>query len=446
MLRVLFVCPHFAPTNAPDGHRVRLLLPHLSAAGIEAEVLSVEPSASHFPTDPWLCESIPDSIPVHQAKARSKRWGRIPGLGSLSFRAISGLRELGDQLLSENRFDLIYFSTTQFGTHLLGPHWKEKFGIPFFMDFQDPWVNDYYREHPDQTPPGGKMKFATADRFNRKAEPHVLAHCSGITSVSPAYPESLSKRYGDSPFVSNSLFSNALVAPFPAEKAELERIKRSDIRQSIFDPEDGFQHWIYTGRCGPFMEKSIRALFQAIHLASQQHPESASQLRLHFIGTSYSRSENDSPILAAAREYGIESIVDEVPNRIPLSESLQCLLDADSLIVPGSDDPGYNASKIYPYLLAEKPLLAVFHKRSPITELIQKIGGGVSISFEESDSTGDIAQRIVDEVFASGLSIPLRPLNQTGFFPHTAAAQAVQLEAFFRSILHSELKELDKAA
>ena len=37
----------------------------------------------------------------------------------------------------------------------------------------------------------------------------------------------------------------------------------------------------------------------------------------------------------------------------------------DALFMPGSDDPAYTASKIYPYLLTRKPLLAIFNAESP---------------------------------------------------------------------------------
>ena len=435
MLRILFVCPHFAPTNAPDGHRVRLLLPHFQHAGIEADVLSVDPSASHFSQDAWLLGSLPEKIRIHRANAHSKSWGCIPGFGSLSFRAMSGLKKLGDEILGKETFDLIYFSTTQFGTHLLGPYWKEKHGVPFVMDFQDPWVNDYYRDHPDQMPPGGKIKFAAADRFNRNSEPKVLAHCSGITSVSPAYPEALAKRYAHSQIIDQSIFSSALIAPFPAEKAELDRVTAGDVEQSIFDRNDGKRHWVYTGRCGAFMEKSVRSIFRAIELVTCKHPDTAEDLRLHFIGTSYSSGVDDSPISKAASEFGLEKMVNEIPDRIPLSESLRALLDADALLVPGSDDPGYNASKIYPYLLAEKPLLAVFHQESPITKLIADLGGGLSVPFSDKDSIEIIARRIGVKAFPDGLKIPSHPIDKSRFAPHTAESQASELADFFRSIL-----------
>ena len=154
MRRVLIVSPHFPPVNTADMQRVRMLLPFLKLNGWLAEVLTVSPEQIASPRDPWLLQGIPDDIPVHEAKALGLAWSRIPGLGSLGFRATRALAKTGDALLAEKKFDLIYFSTTVFPVHKLGPRWKKKFGVPFVMDYQDPWVNDYYREHPEDRAAG----------------------------------------------------------------------------------------------------------------------------------------------------------------------------------------------------------------------------------------------------------------------------------------------------
>jgi hypothetical protein len=175
--------------------RVRLILPYLKEASVEAEVLGVEAEQVSSPQDPWLVSGLPFDVPIHRVKALGLGWSRFPGFGLLSFRAMGALRCKGDELLRSGKFDLVYFSTTQFGIHLLGPSWKKRHGVPFVMDYQDPWVSDYYREHPEVTPPGGRLKYALMDRLNRRNEPRVLKECSGITSVSPDYPKQIAKRY-----------------------------------------------------------------------------------------------------------------------------------------------------------------------------------------------------------------------------------------------------------
>ncbi|MFS6828152.1 hypothetical protein [Cyanobium sp. ATX-6F1] len=47
--------------------------------------------------------------------------------------------------------------------------------------------------------------------------------------------------------------------------------------------------------------------------------------------------------------------MEERTDRLPLSLTLASLRAADALLVIGSDDPAYTASKLIPYLLARRP-------------------------------------------------------------------------------------------
>lgn len=462
------ISPHFPPINTADMQRVRLVLPYLRQHGVQADILAVESEQVASPQDPWLAAGLPNDIRIQRVKALSLEWSRLPGLGTLGFRAIRALARAGDELFKSQDFDLVYFSTTVFGVHVLGPRWKKKFGVPFVMDYQDPWVSDYYQEHPEVVPPGGRLKYGLASWLNRRQEPRVLRECSGITSVSAAYPEQLAKRYPwlevvetgdlkpetgstepagfpDSPPLKSqvSVFSSqlsSLVLPFPGDARDFERVKQEGIRQSVFDPNDGLKHWVYVGRGGADMALAVRAIFSALHSALRSQPSGLHALRLHFIGTSYAAAgQGVKTIEPLAREYGLERQVIEHPDRIPYSETLRCLLDADALIIPGSDDPGYTASKIYPYLLAEKPLLAVFHEQSSVVELIRKVGGGTVISFATGEAPESIAARIASEWLTTGGPGQAVPLDQAAFAPYTAREQAKQLAGFFKGELDRPL-------
>jgi len=509
-VRLLIISPHFPPTNAADHQRVRLVLPYLKENGWEAEVLAVDAGCVASPMDDWLSAGLPADVPLHRVQALGLGWSRIPGLGTLTFRALGALRRCGDALLKTGRFDLVYFSTTQFGVHVLGPRWRQKFGVPFVMDYQDPWVSDYYRTHPQVTPPGGRLKYALADWLNRRHEPRVLRHCAGITSVSADYPRQLSDRYAwlnieilkaetlkledrgqraegrgqmselraptsiSTPLSALRSPLSVLIAPFPGEERDLQRVATDGTRQTIFSPNDGKQHWVYVGRGGADMQLALRALFQALREHLKNQPTLREHLRLHFIGTSYAAAGRGRKMVEPlAQELGLSEVVVESTDRIPYSQTLRCLLDADALMVPGSDDPGYTASKIYPYLLAGKPLLAVFHEQSSVVSLLQTVKGGTVVAFKTGEDGEAIAARIQasgwlpsqrSEVggqrldhrllttdyrsLASDLRSPLsalRPsvlLDRSAFEPHTARAQAAILGEFFNKILKAKILKL----
>jgi hypothetical protein len=447
-MNVLIISPHFPPTNAADMQRVRLILPYLKEFGIHAEVLCVEPAQVAAPLDAWLASGLPTEVPVHRVQALSLRWSRIPGLGTLGLRAANALKKAGDRLLAGGAFDLVYFSTTVFGIHSLGVRWKKRFGVPFTMDYQDPWVTNYYAEHPEIGPPGGKFKYAVVDWLARRWEPKVLRECAGITSVSVAYPKELAARYSwlnvvdvghrnqsglQHPEIPQLL---SAVLPFPGDTRDFERMLADRVSQTVFDPADGLCHWVYVGVCPPSMLFALRAFFQAFKNSHNDHYGKLNTVRLHFVGTSYAPAGRGLPNVAPlAQEMGLASLVEERTDRIPYSDVLRCLSDADALIVVGSDDPSYTASKIYPYLLAGKPLLAVFHEQSSVVGLMRNVGGGTVVSFNDTTSSAELAARIQAQGFDTNGGIRATPLDRAAFVPNTARHQASQLANFWKQVL-----------
>ena len=113
-------------------------------------------------------------------------------------------------------------------------------------------------------------------------------------------------------------------------------------------------------------------------------------------------------------------MVSEVTDRIPYFEALQCLRDADALFVPGSDDPGYTASKIYPYILAKKPLLAVFHAESSVVGLLQKTRAGTVVGFHSGETAEAVSERIQATGWLAALKarLPATDWDAFGLIPH----------------------------
>lgn len=428
MRRVLIVSPHFPPVNAADMHRVRMLLPFFRENGWQAEVLAVSPDQVAIPFDPWLVDGLPEDVPVHRVKALGLGWSHIPGLGTLGLRALWALAKAGEWLLAAGGFDLVYFSTTVFEVHLLGPRWKRKFDVPFVMDYQDPWVNDYYREHPDIVPPGGRLKYSLANALHHWMEPRVLKQCAGITSVSPDYPKQLARRYKWLYNLPN------LVQPFPGANRDFARLSDSLVMQRFFDRQAGNIHWAYIGVVVPSMLPVLRALFRAI--ATEMPIDLRRRLTLHFIGTSYAPKGRAIPqVLPLAHEYGMTDQVREQCDRIPYAEALKCMTDADALLAIGSDDPGYTASKIYPYLLARKPLLAIYNEKSSVVDLIHAVGGAVCVPFSADLKEDALVQDIVHSWLSGARFTKLIPLNDVAFEPYTDRGSAVTLCHFLEECL-----------
>ena len=120
MKSVLIISPYFPPTNAADMQRIRMSLPYFRDLGWNAEIVTVDPAYSDLVIDSLLCEAIPDNTIIHLIKAFPKKWTGKFGLGSIALRSIGFYHQKVTRLLQQNKYDLVYFSTTQFPVCILG--------------------------------------------------------------------------------------------------------------------------------------------------------------------------------------------------------------------------------------------------------------------------------------------------------------------------------------
>jgi glycosyltransferase involved in cell wall biosynthesis len=391
--RVLIVAPHFPPTNAPDHQRVRLALPGLAALGWQAEVLAVDSRFVDAPLDPELASTLPRDVQVHRTSAIPIGFTRPLGWSSLARRAFAAFRQAGDRLLASGRFDLVFFSTSQFGLLPLGPYWERRYHVPFVVDLQDEWVSTYFRDHPEIRPPGGRFKYAASQWLACRQERQVLPRAARIVSVSARYHANLRERY---PEISSHRLH---VLPFGAAEGDFERLRRERVPHDFFRRGNGL-NWVYVGRGGPGMRHAASAFFAATRRALDAGL--VPDLRLHFIGTDYATGHRArETFLPLARDFGLEGIVRESTARVPHFTALQCLLEADALIVPGVDDPGYNASKISNCLLAERPLLALFHAQSGGAEILRAAGTGTLVTFTAGETPAMLSDRMYRDWFKS---------------------------------------------
>jgi hypothetical protein len=387
--RVLIVSPHFPPINAPDHQRVRISLPYLQEFGWQPHVLTVDPDYVEGVYDPLLEKTIPDNVPITRTKALPLHHTKRLGVGNLGLRALPYLLQAGNQLLAQERFNLVYFSTTMFAAMALGPGWLKKFKVPYVLDFQDPWLSNYHQLQSSPQPPGGRFKYGVAQLISQILEPQTVKSASQIISVSPAYPRVLRQRY------SNLQEDQFTVLPFGAAEQDFTWASKLGVQQKVFKANDGKRHWVYVGRGGEDMAVALKGLFSAIQEMRAQDPEVWQSIRLHFVGTSYAVGERAvKTIEPIAHEFGLTDLVDEHLHRIPYFEALQVLVESDAILLIGSDDPGYSASKIYPCILAQKPTLAIFHQQSLVIDILKRCQVGRVIPFISNNTSQNLSKFI----------------------------------------------------
>lgn len=429
--RLLIITPHFPPINAPDMQRVRMSLPHYPAAGWEPVVLCVDERDQDGVREPGLLETFPASTRIVRCRALALRWTRLVGVRNLGLRSWLHLMIAGARLLRRERFDLIFISNTQFITFTLGRIWRRLYGVPYVLDVQDPWRTDYY-ERPGARPPPGGWKYQVARAVAWAFERWSVARASALMSVSPRYLADLRARYPELARVP------AEVIPFGAAPADLAVALRHPGEPGL-PRAGGTLHLVYTGASGPILPHAATVLFDAVRLYRERDPEGASRLRFHFLGTSYAaKGSGTATVLPLAVRCGVADLVTEVPHRLGHLECLRLQQAADVLMLLGSSDLAYSPSKIFPYLLTGRPVLALVFRDSVLEALLQELSGAWVIGFDEHGPKGDALARLVtyfEALLAGKTGAISRPVARDAFgryFPDALALR--QAELFNRAL------------
>ena len=77
-------------------------------------------------------------------------------------------------------------------------------------------------------------------------------------------------------------------------------------------------------------------------------------------------------MLPHAQALGVAGCVTEHASRIDYLDALAVQTDASALLLMGSSEHHYTASKLYPALLARRPLLAVYHEKSSVATVLRE--------------------------------------------------------------------------
>ena len=425
MKRVALIGADFAPSSLPPALRLRFFVSHLREFGWEPTVITTDPRHYDCPLDPEIERLLPEGVRVIRTPALSRRLTRLVGLGDLGARSMSYHWRVLRGLCRRGEVDLVFIPVPAFMPMVLGRLAHDRFGIPYVIDYIDPWTSEYYWSVPRaQRPPKWRAAYATA----RVLERYALRRVAHVVGVSRGTTDLVRQRY---PWLGEA---DTTEIPYGGETGDWEYIRRHPRPNQVFDPADGGLHFASVGAYTEAMRPVLSAFFAGVRKARTEAPELA-RLRLHFVGTSYSTGR---PCVAPiAREEGVEDLVDERPHRVPYLDALQLLSDAHALLVIGSAESHYTASKIFPYILARKPLLTIFHRDSSVIGIVENTRAGSVISFSAEhplqEKTGEVAQRL-RELAALGPGYEPRT-RWPAFEAYTTRAMTARLAEVFDKVL-----------
>lgn len=367
--------PFFPPGDTVDMHRVRMTVAHYKDHGWQPTILCVRATDSGRHCDQGLKATLSDGLDIVEVTIPDNFFYRLLGITAIGIRAKAALKRAGNELLQKGDIDLVFISTTAFPLMSLGRIWKHRFAIPFVLDFQDPWAS---------FPPSAKefarpgLRHGLMRSVHRFLEARTVPMASGLMAVSKNYLELLAEKYRQVKNIPHR------VSPFPYSENDFKVAGKLGQPNKLLERSGNEVICLYAGRIAPGMEESLRSVFKTVAEGNRQMPSVFGRMRFVFIGTGgYSHSGNVSVAARLASEAGVSGQVCEYPDRIAFLDAQKCMLDADALLILGSQDKAYMPSKLHQSLSLDKPIICAAPAGAAMTELLSGLDGVVFIDADE---------------------------------------------------------------
>jgi hypothetical protein len=372
MRRVLLVAYHYPPSRESGALRPRGLAKYLQEFGWNVDVLTPRlpgPRPGNvFETDyvdvvaQWkrrlrlhptkglrdqLNLSPPPSVRSRSLQADligAARWALtypdpLKGWARFAVAALEQFRGRG--------IDAIISTAPPLVCHMVGMRAKQVLNCPWIADYRDLW-NVEADTLEDQKGFVGTLQ--------RRTERKVLAGCDALVSVSGPWAERLKQRYPSKPV-------HAITNGFDPDET------RNDDCQLA--PKFSITHtgMLYQGRRDPSaLLETLRELIDAGQI-------DASDLLLRFYGPIEPFLQ---PLL---KRYGLEAVT-ELRAAVPRPEVLALQRESQLLLIlswSGPNENGGHTGKVFEYLAARRPILAIGGARGVLTELLEETKSGLHV-------------------------------------------------------------------
>jgi len=254
----------------------------------------------------------------------------------------------GHDLLNKERFDALLSSSGPVTCHLIARELKKRHGIPWIADLRDLWTQNHYY-------PYGPIRRL----FERRLEVKTLSAADALVTVSEPLAEKLRLLHRDKPVIA---IPNGYD---PDEVASAPLTKEFTIT---------YTGQLYQGKRDP------TPLFRAIAELISEGRLDRRAVKVRFYGATEYWLEKE------IRRFGLEDVVSLNP-RVPRKIALEKQRESQILLLLNWDDPGeigVYTGKVFEYLAARRPILAVGGPRGVVTELLEETGAGVhALGYEQ---------------------------------------------------------------
>lgn len=234
------------------------------------------------------------------------------------------------RIYESSRFDLIYSTSFPMTSHIVGYFIKRKTGLPWVVDFRDPWT-----QNAKLALKGPRLM------IEEWMEKKVLQSSDAIISVSSPIIKSLEKKY---PFIKGKTH----IIPNGFDPDDFKSVKPNKKANKFI--------WTYTGIL--YELRSQNPFLVALANVLERHPNWRSEFEVRFVGDFGGQAN-----LKTISDLGLEDVV-KIIGYVPHHQSIQYLKSSSVLFLTvdttGTDyAKGIYTGKLFEYLAVEKPILSI---------------------------------------------------------------------------------------
>jgi len=414
MPTIFIPSPHFPPSALPPSQRVRLLVRHLYEFGWRPVIFTVDHRYREELADPWMIEIAGNEFEKIQVGCLDQRTTRKVGIGDLGLRMFIPLFFSLIKHARRKKPALILYPVPPWYIMVMAPLVKWITGVPYVIDFIDPWVNKS---------PGKNRKARMSQWLARRLEGFAVKHSDGMLAVSKGILDDLQQRY---PNIGNK---PTAAAPYGVEVSDFGaiRIERQNSSKMVFR---------YIGAISEAMLPVVDTLLKALKLVNSRTP-----LQVIFTGTSYAGPGRVKPVLdELIGANDVSSFVTENPSRVGYKEAIMLNLDADMLLVIGDTTPYYAASKLMGLAASGRPFFAFVHGDSFPASFLGEANFSNKTCFTTPElGTAEKVQQLAGDILRS---IEERDrfvridINNPVLAQHTARAMTNTFSNIFKQVVH----------
>ena len=259
--------------------------------------------------------------------------------------AVKAAKELRRQ---QRPIDAIITTFPPVSSHLIGQSAKQILACPWIADFRDLWTQDITTVRPRD------LQFLQVP-----LEKRTLKTADMLIAVSDPWSDRLRQRY-----------RSHEVVTIPNGFDHQDFSARPNLTQKFTITYAGV---LYQGQRDPTV------LFEALRDLIQQKTIAAADVRVRF----YAPSEPWLPPLV--QRYRLEQVV-ELNGMIRRQEALQREMESQVLLLLSWTNPkdnGLHTGKLFEYLGAQRPILAIGGNRGAMTQVLDETNAGVHLSSKE---------------------------------------------------------------